>query len=218
MPLIVFDCDGVLVDSEGIANAVTADWITSLGWPMSADEARARFLGLSDPAMNTLIEQRIGRPITRAEQAACDQMLAERLALELQPVPGIAALVDAVAAAGWQSAVASSGNHAKMRQTLTKTGLWRHFEGRIFSAEDVARGKPAPDVYLLACQRMGCDPALAFAIEDSPNGVRAAAAAGLTVLGFARETPAAALREAGAHKTFADMAEAVALLGIAAPC
>jgi HAD superfamily hydrolase (TIGR01509 family) len=212
--LLVFDCDGVLVDSEAIADDVGAAWITSLGWPMPPEEARARFLGLSDVAMFALIEARIGRTISVEEIADNQREFAARLAAELQPVPGVRAVIEAVAAAGWASAVASSGGHAKMKTNLTKVGFYDHFKGRIFSAEDVANGKPAPDVYLLACKTMGHDPATAFAIEDSPNGVRAAVAAGLTVIGFARETRREDLLAAGAHHVVDDMAEVTAALGL----
>lgn len=205
--LVIFDCDGVLVDSEPIANEVGAKWITALGWPMDAVEARARFLGLSDAAMYALIEQKIGRAITADEIARNHVQLTARFEAELQAIPGVAAVVADLAARAIPLAVASSGERAKIFANLAKVGLLSYFGDQISSASEVAEAKPAPDVYLLAAQKAGFAPRACLAIEDSPNGVLAALRAGMTVIGFARETPATDLTAAGAHQVFRTMAE-----------
>ncbi len=205
--LVIFDCDGVLVDSEPIANEVGAEWITSLGWSMDADEARARFLGLSDSAMFTLIEQKIGRSITAEEIAQNHERITARFAAELQAIPGVVAVVEDLAARSIPLAVASSGERAKILTNLAKVGLLNYFGAQISSANEVAKAKPAPDVYLLAARKAGFVPSECLAIEDSPNGVLAAVRAGIQVIGFARETPASDLTTAGAHQVFETMAE-----------
>ena len=205
--LVIFDCDGVLVDSEPIANEVSAAWITRLGWSMDAVEARARFLGLSDAAMFALIEKQIGRAITADEIAQNHMQLTARFETELQAVPGVAAVVADLAARAIPMAVASSGERAKIFANLAKVGLLSYFGDHISSATEVAEAKSAPDVYLLAARKAGFAPSACLAIEDSPNGVLAAVRAGMKVIGFASETPSSALRAAGAHQVFATMAE-----------
>lgn len=204
--LVIFDCDGVLVDSEPIANEVGAEWITSLGWPMDGVEARARFLGLSDAAMYALIEQRIGRAITSNEIAQNHARLTARFSAELQAVPGVTLVVQDLAARGFPMAVASSGERDKIFTNLAQVGLLQFFGDQISSATEVAAAKPAPDVYLLAAKKAGFAPSECLAIEDSPNGVKAAVRAGMQVIGFARETPATELTTAGAHQVFETMA------------
>lgn len=211
-PLVIFDCDGVLVDSEGISNATAAAFYTGLGVPMSAAQCRARFMGMTYRAMHAAVEAERGEPLPDGALDVLRAQVAARLAAEVQIMPGARQLVDAVAAAGVASAVASSSGHAKLKVTLGRAGLLPHFEGRIFSGEDVARGKPAPDVYLLAARSMGREPAACVAIEDSPNGVRSAVAAGMRVVGFGAETPAGALIEAGADVVVRDLVAAIPLV------
>lgn len=205
--LVIFDCDGVLVDSESIANEVGAEWITALGWSMDAAEARARFLGLSDAAMFALIEQKIGRAITAKEIAQNHERITARFEAELKAIPGVVAVVEDLAARSIPLAVASSGERAKILTNLAKVGLLNYFGHQISSATEVAEAKPAPDVYLLAARKAGYEPSDCIAIEDSPNGVLAALRAGMKVIGFARETPASDLTAAGAHQVFETMAE-----------
>jgi HAD superfamily hydrolase (TIGR01509 family) len=205
--LVIFDCDGVLVDSEPIANEVGAEWITALGWSMDAVEARARFLGLSDTAMYALIEQKIGRSITADEIAQNHKRITARFEAELRAIPGVLAVVEDLVARSIPLAVASSGERAKILTNLAKVGLLNYFGDQISSATEVAKAKPAPDVYLLAARKAGYEPSACLAIEDSPNGVLAAVRAGMTVMGFARETPATDLQAAGAHQVFGTMAE-----------
>lgn len=210
--LVIFDCDGVLVDSEPIANEVGAEWITALGWSMDATEARSRFLGLSDTAMFALVEQKIGRSITAEEIAQNHQLITSRFEAELQAIPGVLAVVEDLAARSIPLAVASSGERAKILTNLAKVGLLNHFGDQISSATEVAEAKPAPDVYLLAARKAGYEPSDCIAIEDSPNGVLAALRAGMQVIGFARETPAPDLTAVGAHQVFVTMAEVHAFL------
>jgi HAD superfamily hydrolase (TIGR01509 family) len=205
--LVIFDCDGVLVDSEPISNEIGAEWITALGWPMDAAEARARFLGLSDTAMFALVEQKIGRSITAEEIAHNHERITARFEVELRAIPGVGAVVEDLAARSIPLAVASSGERAKILTNLAKVGLVNYFGDQISSATEVAEAKPAPDVYLLAARKAGFVPSECLAIEDSPNGVLAAVRAGMQVIGFARETQASDLTTAGAHQVFATMAE-----------
>jgi HAD superfamily hydrolase (TIGR01509 family) len=197
----------VLVDSEPIYNEIGAEWITALGWPMDAAEARARFLGLSDTAMFALVEQKIGRSITAEEIAHNHERITARFEAELRAIPGVVAVVEDLAARSIPLAVASSGERAKILTNLAKVGLLNYFGDQISSATEVAEAKPAPDVYLLAARRAGFVPSECLAIEDSPNGVLAAVRAGMQVIGFARETPASDLTTAGAHQVFETMAE-----------
>jgi HAD superfamily hydrolase (TIGR01509 family) len=210
--LVIFDCDGVLVDSESIANEVGAEWISELGWSIDAVEARARFLGLSDAAMFARIEQKIGRSITADEIAQNHQRITARFEAELKAIPGVVAVVKDLAARSIPLAVASSGERAKILTNLAKVGLLNYFGDQISSATEVAEAKPAPDVYLLAAHKAGFAPSECLAIEDSPNGVLAAVRAGMKVIGFARETPASDLTAAGAHQVFSTMAEVQAHL------
>jgi HAD superfamily hydrolase (TIGR01509 family) len=157
-----------------------------------------------------VVEQFTGRPVP---DRALDAYIAERdrvLRAQIEPIDGIRAVLEELTI---PFCIASSGNHDKMRITLGTTGLLPLFEGRIFSAWDVPRGKPAPDVFLLAAERMSVAPAHAVVIEDSVNGVLAGRAAGMTVLGFVGLTPAAKLVAAGAEATFTHMRELPALLG-----
>jgi HAD superfamily hydrolase (TIGR01509 family) len=130
-----------------------------------------------------------------------------RLRSEIVAIAGVFEAIDALEAMGFATAVASSGEHEKMAITLGRTGLYERFKGRIFSAQDVAHGKPAPDVYLLAANTLGYAPETCFAVEDSPNGARAAVAAGMTTFGYAAQIDPALLVAAGVNHVFFDMAD-----------
>ncbi len=205
-PGVIFDCDGVLVDTEGAANRVLAEVLTDAGLPTTAEESMATYMGRSWVSCMAIATERFGRPLPEAE-------LRERYrtgvraawARELAPVPGIVAALDAIAARGLPTCVASSGEHERMRFTLGRTGLLPRFDGRLFSATEVARGKPAPDLFLHAARTMGFDPATTVVVEDTVPGAQAGVAAGMRVLGFARHSAAADLAAAGAEP-FADMA------------
>ncbi len=211
--LIVFDCDGVLVDSEPIANRVMAEAVTALGWPLTTEDCIVRFKGHHFDTIIAAVEDRLGRPVPADwlpnVRAATDAAF-ER---GLEPVPGVVAALDAVAASGTATCVASQGPPEKMAVSLGVTGLRARFEGRIFSAYQVERGKPHPDLFLFAAEVMGVAPRACVVIEDSPLGVTAAKAAGMDVLGFAPEGDGAELAAAGA-RLFRDMAELPGLLGL----
>ncbi len=211
--LVVFDCDGVLVDSEPIANRVMAEAITGLGWPLSTADCIARFKGHHFDSVVAVVEDRLGRPVPAGWLPNIRAATAAAFERELEPVPGVVAVLDAVAAGGLASCVASQGPLEKMAVSLGVTGLRARFEGRIFSAYQVARGKPHPDLFLFAAEAMGVAPGSCVVIEDSPLGVTAARAAGMAVLGFAPEGDGADLAAAGA-RLFRDMTELPGLLGL----
>ena len=205
---VIFDCDGVLVDSEPISNRVLAECLTEAGLPHTADECFRDYLGRSLAHCLAAATARHGRPLPPDFPALYHARLAESVERELEPVDGIAEVLDGLALP-W--CVASSGEHEKMRLTLGRTGLLGRCEGRLFSASEVARGKPEPDLFLHAAARMGFDPAACVVVEDSPAGVEAGRRAGMRVLGYGARTDPAVLAAAGAE-VFADMRELPALL------
>jgi HAD superfamily hydrolase (TIGR01509 family) len=192
------------VDSEAISNRVLAGLLTEVGMPMTPEQSIETFMGRSWKAVIAWADERGGLP-DGFRRRYLDGMFAA-FAEELRPVPGI---VDALAAITLPDCVASSASIEKMRFTLGHTGLWDRFEGRIFSATEVEHGKPAPDLFLHAAASMGWELGETAVVEDSPAGVEAALAAGMTVFGYAGTTPAARL--AGA-RVFSDMAELPGLL------
>jgi HAD superfamily hydrolase (TIGR01509 family) len=180
--LVIFDCDGVLVDTERIAVRIDVAVLAELGWKMSEAEVIERFMGKSDDAMTREIEAHTGRKLPESWEAPFRHLYREAFAAELQPVPGILEALDAITL---PTCVASSGTHEKIRYTLGLTGLYDRFAGRIFSVDDVRRGKPAPDLFLHAAGRMGAVPERCAVVEDSPYGVQAARAAGMRAFGYA---------------------------------
>lgn len=209
--LVIFDCDGVLVDSERLTVGVEARLLTELGWPHTPEEVVARFMGRSSEAQLTELEARLGVENARwfDEQSTLEVHAAfER---ELTAVPGIGEVMEFLAQRGVPTCVASSGSHDKMRKTLGLTGLYERFEGRIFSASEVAHGKPAPDLFLHAASEMGAEPGRVVVIEDSVYGVQAAVAAGMAAYGFGGGLcPTDVLAAAGAT-TFVEMADLLAM-------
>jgi HAD superfamily hydrolase (TIGR01509 family) len=210
--LLLFDCDGVLVDSEPVANQILAELLTACGLPTTTDESMRVYRGRTQAACIALASEKLGRPLPGDFGERFETRLHSAFERTLQPIPGVGQAVEAVVEAGVATCVASSGSVEKMQLTLGLTGLLRHFEGRLFSATDVARSKPHPDVYLHAAKVMGSEPARCCVVEDSLLGVEAAVAAGMHVLGFARETEAGILSDAGAD-VFYDMAELPGLVG-----
>lgn len=180
--LVIFDCDGVLVDTERIAVRIDVAVLAELGWKMSEAEVIERFMGKSDDAMTREIEAHTGRKLPESWEAPFRHLYREAFAAELQPVPGVVEALDAITL---PTCVASSGTHEKIRYTLGLTGLYDRFAGRIFSVDDVRRGKPAPDLFLHAASRMGAAPERCAVVEDSPYGVQAARAAGMRAFGYA---------------------------------
>ena len=187
--LVIFDCDGVLVDSERLAVKIDVRILAQLGWPMSEAEVIDRFVGVSDLYVREAIESHLGRRLADDWEAEFEPLYREAFAAELRPVDGIVAALDQIAV---PTCVASSGTHDKMRYTLGLTGLYDRFHGRIFSATEVVRGKPAPDLFLHAAKRMGVAPAACVVVEDSIMGVTAARAAGMSVLAYGSGVTSAA--------------------------
>jgi HAD superfamily hydrolase (TIGR01509 family) len=207
--LVIFDCDGVVVDSERISHDVFGSFMRSLGATLSEAEMHERFLGRRLAECLAVVEELTQRPVP---PGALERYIAERdrvLREQVEPVAGIREVLEGLTI---PYCIASSGGHDKMRITLGATKLLPLFEGRIFSANDVPRGKPAPDIFLLAAERMNAAPARTVVIEDSVNGVLAGRAAGMTVLGFAGLVGTEKLTEAGASSTFTAMRELPALL------
>jgi HAD superfamily hydrolase (TIGR01509 family) len=180
--LVIFDCDGVLVDSERIAIRVEAEFLAELGWPLAEAEIIERFMGHTSEYMDQAIEFQLGSRLPRDWKDQFQRRYREAFAAELVPVDGVLEALDQLTI---PACVASSGSHDKLRFTLGHTGLYERFEGRIFSGYEVARGKPAPDLFLHAAARMGAEPACCAVIEDSRPGVEAARAAGMATFGYA---------------------------------
>lgn len=176
--LVVFDCDGVLVDSERLAVAIDVRMIGTLGWPVTEAEVIELFLGRSEADIFAMIEQHIGRALPVDWDESWSAEFRRVFDEELEAVPGVAAAIESVAVEGFQTCVASSGSLEKMRRTLGRTGLWDFFEGRIFSASEVGRGKPEPDLFLYAAEQVGLPPGRCVVVEDSRYGVAGARAAG----------------------------------------
>jgi HAD superfamily hydrolase (TIGR01509 family) len=211
--LVIFDCDGVLVDSEPIAARLTAEAVSELGWEMTAELAKAEFLGDTFPNIIRRVEHQIGQAVPADWPARSQANLLAALERELTPVKGVRSAIEALLAAGATLAVASQGSHQKMQLTLAVTELLPFFEGRIFSATQVARPKPAPDLFLLAANTLGFNPAQSVVIEDSTRGVKAALAAGMRVLGYTASVGRAAIVQAGAEP-IDDLSEIPVRLGL----
>jgi HAD superfamily hydrolase (TIGR01509 family) len=208
--LVIFDCDGVLVDSERLAVRIDVQVLTQLGWVMTEAEVIERFVGLSDATIRTAIEAHIGRRLADEWEQEFQHLYRAAFAAELTAVDGVGEALDGIST---QTCVASSGTHEKMRFTLGLTGLLARFEGRMFSVTEVGRGKPAPDLFLHAAARMGVAPAACAVVEDSRFGIEAAHAAGMRPFGYAGGlTPAHHLAGPGTV-VFSDMRELPRLLG-----
>lgn len=192
--LVIFDCDGVLVDSEPIANRVLAALLAREGLRLSASEVMRRFVGRTKAGCIELAEEMLGRPLPSSFGVDWDAALFAALKSELKPVDGILALL---AELDLPSCVATNSSAERLRVALETTGLSEYFAGRAFSAASVARPKPAPDLFLHAARMLGAEPSRCAVIEDTPTGVRAARAAGMSVFGFA----AGAHADAGALAT-----------------
>jgi HAD superfamily hydrolase (TIGR01509 family) len=201
--LVIFDNDGVLVDSERLANGILADLLTEAGLPYTLDEAVRDYMGGSMVSMRQKAEAKLGSPLPADLEDRYHQRLFEGFA-HLQPVPGVREVLDRLDADGTTYCLASSGTHRRIRTALTTVGLWDRFEGRTFSSEDVEHGKPAPDLFLHAASSMGVKPDDCVVVEDSPLGVEAANAAGMRVYGFAAMTDPAKLSTATAIFTAMD--------------
>jgi HAD superfamily hydrolase (TIGR01509 family) len=205
--LVIFDCDGVLVDSEVISCRAHAEALSRHGYPISAEQVLHRFLGRSTRQANLEIEAELGRSLPDDFHLQLQDELFRSFEADLEAVPHIDRVLDAVAQ---PVCVASSGSQQRMRVSLGRAGLYDRFAPHIFSASQVANGKPAPDLFLFAAGQMEVPPDRCLVIEDSIAGVAGAVAAGMTVLGFhggshCQPGYAETLRAAGAHGVFSDM-------------
>ncbi|MET9410426.1 HAD family hydrolase [Streptomyces sp. NPDC002935] len=209
--LIIFDNDGVLVDSEPISNTLLAAYLSELGHPTSYEDSLRDYMGSAMHRIHDLVLERTGQRLPDDFDDVFHTRVFAAFERELKPVPGAGQVLEKLAADGVPYCVASSGSHERIRVGHRTTGLDRWFDdGRIFSSQDVGRGKPAPDLFLHAAQRMGVRPEKCAVVEDSPLGVRAANAAGMDVYGFTAMTPADRLT--GATQLFSDMGELADLL------
>ena len=212
--LVIFDCDGVLVDSEVISCRAHSETLTRHGYPITPDGVLRRFLGVSDREARQIVETEIGRKLPDDFE---DEVKQATLRFYADDLSAIAHVGDAIAALDAPTCVASSGTPEKIRHGLTCAGLYEQLAPHIFSASQVKRGKPAPDIFLFAAEQMGAAPARCVVIEDSVHGVTGACAAGMTVLGFFGGSHCVPeheqmLRKAGAAVTFADMRELPGLI------
>ncbi|MDQ1068574.1 HAD family hydrolase [Streptomyces canus] len=209
--LVIFDNDGVLVDSEPISNRHLAAYLTELGHPTSYEDSIRDYMGSAMHRIHDLVLEQTGRRLPEDFDYVFHARVFTAFERELQPVAGVAGVLEKLAADGVPYCVASSGSHERIRVGHRATGLDRWFaDERIFSSQDVGRGKPAPDLFLYAAERMGVEPGRCVVIEDSPLGVQAAVAAGMDVYGFTAMTPAAKLE--GATQLFSDMGSLADLL------
>lgn len=207
--LVIFDCDGVLIDSERIVNQAFSECLAQLGLQLTLEETIYHFKGHTTEVCIVMAEQMLGKPIDVDALLKNYKILSNgRMENELQAIPGV---VDVVANLSYPKCVASNSGHRHLKMGLEQTGLMPYFAPNVFSAKDVARPKPAPDLFLHAAKTMGFDPKDCVVVEDSPAGVTGAIAAGMQVLGFADLTPASVLQDAGAC-TFDSMQELPALL------
>ncbi|MFE2630541.1 HAD family hydrolase [Streptomyces sp. NPDC059374] len=210
--LVIFDNDGVLVDSEPISNRLLAAYLTELGHPTSYEDSIRDYMGSAMHRVHDLVLERTGERLPADFDDVFHARVFAAFERELKPVAGAVEVLEALSARGVPYCVASSGSHERIRVGHRTTGLDRWFDdARIFSSQDVGRGKPAPDLFLHAARRMGVAPERCVVVEDSPLGVRAAVAAGMDVLGFTAMTPAERL--SGANELFSDMGELIDLLG-----
>ena len=196
--LVIYDCDGVLVDSEPVANRVVAEELTTLGWAMTAAEADGHFLGLTFSDMQPIIERRLAQALTEGWKQSLAQKMIEALAEGVEAIPGAVEALHATTGLGLAWRVASNSSHEEMAVKFGRLGIRELVAGRVHSHRDVARGKPAPDLFLAAAAAAGVAPEHCVVIEDSVPGATAAAAAGMPCLGYAAHHDGARLRAVGA--------------------
>jgi HAD superfamily hydrolase (TIGR01509 family) len=207
--LVIFDCDGVLVDSEPIAVRLDVELFAEAGIPLTRDDVIERFVGRSPEVFVAALEQEMGDRLPVGWFERAQERLRERFAAELTPVAGVVQALDEIAD---PVCVASSSGHENLRFKLELTGLYERFEGAIFSASEVANGKPAPDLFLHAAARMGSEPASCVVVEDSRWGVEAARAAGMDVFAYAGGLTPGHVLEGPRTVVFEDMRELPQLL------
>ncbi|MDJ0385700.1 HAD family hydrolase [Streptomyces sp. G-G2] len=209
--LVIFDNDGVLVDSEPLSNRILSGYLTELGHPTSYEESLRDYMGAAVHRVHDLVLERTGERLPTGFDETLHARVFAAFERDLRPVPGAEAVLEELTARGIPYCLASSGSHERIRVGHRTTGLDEWFEEEwIFSSEDVGKGKPAPDLFLHAARSMGVDPARCVVVEDSPLGIQAARAAGMDVFGFTAMTSAERL--AGATGLFGEMKELPGLL------
>jgi HAD superfamily hydrolase (TIGR01509 family) len=211
---VLFDCDGVLVDSEPITNGVLRDMLAERGWVMSLQQCMDVFVGKAVRDERARIEAETGHPLTPEWMERFRARRNTALLEHLQPIPhALDAIARIHAAYAGQIACASGADWAKVVMQMDKTGLLPYFEGRVFSGHDLPRSKPFPDVYLAAAAALGADPLRCAVVEDTVTGITAGVAAGAVVFGYAPLGDGQALRHAGAQHVFSSMADLPTVLG-----
>lgn len=212
--LVIFDCDGVLVDSEAIANRLIAEALSKAGLPLSGEEALERYRGGKLTRIKLRVEEDLGIDLGEHWIDDIYQRQFDIFRRELQLIPGIVDVLDALDRAGVPYCVGSNGPLAKMRVSLGVTGLYERLESRIFSADMVPEPKPAPDLFLHAAAAFDIPPEDVAVVEDSAPGVAAGVAAGMRVFGYAHDSGEVPLVRAGATATFLRMPDLPGLLGL----
>ena len=212
--LVIFDCDGVVVDSEPLTLQLIRDDLAARGLPLDLTKTTDLFMGSTIAGAGAQARE-MGADIPEDWVDLIYDKVFAALARKVESIPGIGAVLDRLDRQGIAYAIGSNGPHRKMEITLARCGLAARFAGRTYSREDVAAPKPAPDVYLLAASQAGVAPQDCVVIEDSATGAQAAVAAGMAVFGFARETPRAKF-EGLTELLFDDMGQLPALLGLPA--
>ena len=196
--LVIFDCDGVLIDSEAVASRIVAKELTQIGWTMDAATAQRLFMGMTLTDMEPIISARVGH-FTSARRAGLSAAIVRAMASEAVLVDGAIDALDGVEALGLAWRVASNSSPEELTAKFARTGLAARTAGRVHSHREVGRGKPAPDLFLAAAAAENVAPAQCLVIEDSVPGVTAARAAGMRCFGYAPHGDGAALSQLGAY-------------------
>lgn len=207
--LLILDCDGVVVDSEPITTRILTEMLNDLGLSMSIEEVAQRFTGQTFSRILELISDLLGRSLPQDFEPIYRDRSFAAMETELKPVEGIKIALDQI---NIPYCIASNGPHEKMQKTLSITSLLSQFEGRLFSSDDVSRGKPFPDLFLFAARHFAVPPSACLVIEDSASGVEAALAAGMSVYGFSECETDTRLLIAGANRIFCQMSELPSLV------
>jgi len=207
--LLILDCDGVVVDSEPITMRILTEMINELGVAIEVEEVAKRITGQTFSYILELVADILGGPLPQDFALRYRALTFAAMEKELKPVEGIEAALDRVSI---PYCIASNGPHMKMQKTLGVTALLSRFEGRMFSSDDVPRGKPFPDLFLLAARHFDVRPSACLVIEDSESGIAAAIAAGMSAYGFSARTTGGKLETAGAKRVFRQMSELPSLV------
>ncbi|EDP64470.1 hydrolase, putative [alpha proteobacterium BAL199] len=211
---VVFDCDGVLIDSERLAVAILRDDLTEFGLRLSEEEVHHRFTGWLTAQIAVTVAAETGMAIPPDWVRRHNALVREAVANGVEPIDGVIKVLDALDANGIGWGVASQSDPSYLERGLGRVGIWQRAPGRVASAQTVARPKPAPDVYLKAMELVGATPDRTIVVEDSPTGVRAGVAAGARVIGFSADRAPGDLISAGALDTVPAMTALLVALGL----